>query len=210
MRKTFGICVAASLALWLGGCGDDEGACVGTCEEVDAGTSGSTSSGTTSGGGTTSSGTTSSSSVTDAGSTSVDSDAATIETDAAVTDTPDGSSDESTSEPAPTDGGVEGDAGDAGADGDAGDELLLSAECAAACATALEVGCSDQASCQFSVCGIELDSPPGCEAEVAAYLECVADADPETEFECEDDAPMYNGNGCDDALLAWIDCTNPE
>lgn len=211
MRKTFGILISASLALWVVGCGDDDGSCVGSCGEVDSGTTGSTSSGktsATSGGGTTSTAATSSQSDPDAGSTN-DADAGS--TDAGVsTETPDGSLDASTDEP--VDGGANTDAGDAAPEeGDAGDAAIaLSPACTAACTTALEVGCADPSVCNVSVCGIEFDSPPGCEAEVNEYLECIGEADPETDFVCDDDAPMYIGAGCDDALSAWSECFNEQ
>jgi hypothetical protein len=226
MRKTLGICLAASCALWLGGCGDDDSACVESCEEGDASSTGtdsedtvsdtdrsSTSTGRTTSAATTASGTgdeaDSGAALPDSGNTSVEADSG-VDADGSVNG--DGGVDTDADVPE-GDGGLSPDAGDAevtesdAAPPDAGDEPSLTA-CEQACVTAAEVGCADNSDCETSICGLSIGSPAECEDEVDAYLECVAAADPEDEedFECSDDQPSYIGAGCYPLLQAWSAC----
>ncbi len=233
MRKTLGICVAASLALLLGGCGDDDSACIGSCEEGDASGTGSDDTDTTtdtdeSDESDESESTTDTSSSTDEESDSSDTESTTPETDAGSTsESPEdgGGADEDSGTVVETDaavpegdGGVTADAGDAATeeetdsgtdteDEDAGP--VRSEACAAACATGAEAdGCEDTAACDSSVCGIEQGNPAHCVDEANAYLECISAADPSTDFVCDDGAPTYIASGCDTELFTWIDCTN--
>jgi hypothetical protein len=209
MRKTLGICVTASLALWLGGCGDDDDACTTTCGEPDAAVTDTDPTSTSTSSSSTSRSTASSSSsqtAADSGS-SEEPDAETpSSTDAG---SPDADVDIDSGSPvdaATPDGGtVDGGSTDAGSV-DGGDVELTA--CEQACATAEAADCVDNSTCSTTgVCGIQTDSPEECLDEAAEYLLCVAAADP-SEFACEDDQPTYTGDGCNEALFTWIDCTN--
>lgn len=205
MRKTFGICVAASLTLWLGGCGDDDSACIScgepdaatttTNEPDDAGTSTQTSSSTSTS--TSSGNTTSSEPSTDGGSTGtpdsglVGDAGSVVDVDAAVTD---------------TDAGPLGDAGDAGqtdggTDTSADAQAPVGTPCEQACAAlaAANLECEDT-SC--ALCDIA-DFFPECSAEIDAYLECIGTA-PTDAFSCDDGSLYYTSEDCNEPYYAEV------
>jgi hypothetical protein len=216
MRRTLGICLAASLTIWLGGCSDDDSVCIDCKEEVDADTSDTsedTSDDTTSTEPNTDAGTTSQTQGTSSNSNGTD--ASVPETDSGSTsETPtDGGSDNASESSEPRDAAVSGDdggttaadAGDAGLDDaatDAGDEPALP-PCEQVCVTAAPLDC---ASCDFCTF---LDINPECDVEANEYLQCVADSSID-DFVCSDDAVSYVSYGCQELSDTWAACAFAE
>jgi hypothetical protein len=226
MRKTFGISIAASLALMLAGCGDDS-SCEGSCgSEPDAAMDDETESDETetdkdtetsddSEAGTPTETDTETDEPVEAGTSTETDPTDTSLPDAGPSEDDDAGSDEEEEEAgtAPTDGGPTTDepteAGpveDPDAATDGGGSSAPTA-CEQACATAAEKGCDDNSTCEMSICGIR-DVNPNCLPEADAYLECMAASDPQDAFVCgEDGTPQYVSSECNDPVFnAWVAC----
>lgn len=109
-----------------------------------------------------------------------------------------------TSEPS-TDGGAvtEGDGGVVTeGDGGGGGELT---PCESACALAADLSCDNECGAA-NVCGM-YDVSPYCDAEVDAYLTCIAENATAEDFTCNQYGdPSYGGTDCDDIFLEWYAC----
>jgi hypothetical protein len=207
MRKLVPLCLV-TLAMTVSACGDDEGAIVptdtpdGSAETTTKEDSGPGEATTET---TSSEEATSTAAATDAGeesSTAVVVDAGGDGSTEPPTEVDAGGLDSGvTSEPT-TDGGpvAEVDAGDGG-----GPVELT--PCEAACARAEEVsGCTDFSTCATDLCGM-YDASENCDAEVDAYLACVAENAEQSDFTCTDDKPTHSGAECDDPYLYdWLTC----
>lgn len=229
MRKTFGISIAAILALLIAGCGDDSSS-DSSGNEPDAATGDETESEDTE---------TADDTETDPETTSDDSEAGTptetdTETDSGVSepvdaDTPTETDDSDASSPddgpveagpppeedastEPTDGGSPteepSEAGpveepDASGGDDGGSDLSA---CEQACATAHEKGCPADTPCE--ICDFR-SAAPNCDAAADPYLLCLAELDPETAYVCdENDKPQLVDDSCAEIFNEWIACVS--